>query len=112
MDAKQPAANPTSKALLRNAIVIVTLILVALLPFVTKEHEANVQSGIRIVRDLSYIKGSTNKSQQLDIMIPKTESTKPFPLIVFIHGGGWKEGDKSPCPAMDFCSHGFVVASI
>lgn len=112
MDAKQPATNPTSKALLRNLIVIVTLMLVALLPFVTKEHEANVQSGIRIVKDLSYVADSTNKEQRLDIMIPKTQSTKPLPLIVYIHGGGWKEGDKSLCPALDLCSCGFVVASI
>jgi acetyl esterase/lipase len=112
MDAKQPASNPTSKALLRNVIVIVTLILVALLPFVTKEHEADVQSGIRIVKDLPYVEGSLNKEQRLDIMIPKTQSTKVYPLIVFIHGGGWKEGDKRDCPALDFCSRGFVVASI
>jgi|AGTN01.3.fsa_nt_gi Esterase/lipase len=112
MDAKQPATNPTSRALLRNLIVIVTLILVALLPFVTKEHEANVQSGIRIVKDLPYVADSNSKEQRLDIMIPKTQSTKPLPLIVFIHGGGWREGDKAQCPALDLCSRGFVVASI
>lgn len=112
MDAKQPATNPTSRALLRNLIVIVTLILVALLPFVTKEHDANLSAGIRIVKDLTYVAGSINKEQRLDIMIPKTQSTKPLPLIVFIHGGGWKEGDKSQSPALDLCSRGFVVASI
>lgn len=112
MDAKQSPTNPASKTLLRNLIVIVTLILVALLPFVTKEHEATVQAGTRIVKDLPYVAGSINKEQRLDVMIPKTQSTKPLPLIVFIHGGGWEAGDKAQTPALELCSRGFVVASI
>lgn len=37
-----------------------------------------------------------NPRQRLDLYLPKTrKSDKPLPVIVFIHGGGWKAGDKS-----------------
>ena len=35
-----------------------------------------------------------------------------MPLIVWVHGGAWKGGDKSNCPARRFVPMGFVVASV
>ncbi|HEX5102226.1 MAG TPA: alpha/beta hydrolase, partial [Pirellulaceae bacterium] len=34
-------------------------------------------------------------SLQLDVLKPKAESDKPRPCIVWIHGGGWQNGNKS-----------------
>jgi acetyl esterase/lipase len=41
--------------------------------------------------------GSKNPRQALDLYLPKTRSRadKPLPVIVFIHGGGWQQGDKA-----------------
>ena len=37
-----------------------------------------------------------NPRQKLDLYLPRKRSDdKPLPVIVFIHGGGWKGGDKS-----------------
>lgn len=37
-----------------------------------------------------------NPRQMLDLYLPKRHATdKPLPVVVFIHGGGWKAGDKS-----------------
>ncbi|MCB1079564.1 MAG: alpha/beta hydrolase, partial [Verrucomicrobiae bacterium] len=37
-----------------------------------------------------------NPRQKLDLFLPeKPASEGPLPVIVFIHGGGWKNGDKS-----------------
>jgi arylformamidase len=33
--------------------------------------------------------------QKLDVYLPKTADSAPKPVIVFIHGGFWQEGDKS-----------------
>jgi len=98
--------------MLRNIIVILTLLLVALLPFVTKEHDADSNAGIRIVRDLPYVEGSTNPRQQLDLYLPRVKMTEHLPLVVFIHGGAWKEGDKKNSPAMELANHGFAAAAI
>lgn len=45
--------------------------------------------------DLPYAE-TENPRQKLDLYLPKVrKSDKPLPVIVFIHGGGWKAGDKS-----------------
>ena len=51
-------------------------------------------ANIEIRKDLAYA-GTDNPRQKLDLFLPKERSSdKPLPLIAFIHGGGWKNGDK------------------
>ena len=39
--------------------------------------------------------GTANPKQMLDLYLPKTpKSDKPLPVIVFIHGGAWLNGDR------------------
>ncbi len=47
---------------------------------------------------------------RLDVYIPEGEG--PFPGILFIHGGGWRNGDKSPCAWAQLKQSGYVVISI
>jgi len=49
--------------------------------------------GVRMERDLSYIPDG-DPAQRLDLYLPEQPSDKPLPLIVHIHGGGWKGGKK------------------
>ncbi len=97
--------------MLRNLIVILTLLLVALLPFVTKEHDAETATGIRIVHDIPYVEDG-NDQHKLDLYLPRTTLARRFPLVVFIHGGGWTQGDKKDSPCFDIANHGFAAASI
>jgi acetyl esterase/lipase len=67
--------------------------------------------------DLRYANtpGVEAKSQSLDVYSPK--DAKNAPVIIFIHGGGWRRGDKSnpgvgSQPAAHFNKHGFVFVSI
>ncbi len=47
----------------------------------------------------------------LDLYVPRTQ--KPAPLIVWIHGGGWKIGSKGfRLLIKDLTRHGFAIASI
>lgn len=51
-------------------------------------------ANIEVRNDLAYA-GTDNPRQKLDLFLPRKRSTeKPLPLIAFIHGGGWKNGDK------------------
>ncbi len=53
-------------------------------------------------------------SQKLDLYLPETGSG-PFPLVVFIHGGGWFGGDKADGQERAWVtlrSHGYAVASL
>ena len=54
-----------------------------------------VPEGIEAKRDIPYA-GTENPRQKLDLYLPKKRNgDKPLPVVVFIHGGGWKGGDKS-----------------
>ena len=47
----------------------------------------------RTVRNQDYV-GEGNQRQMLDLFLPREKSAKPRPLVVYIHGGGWKAGSK------------------
>lgn len=62
---------------------------------------------VTVEKDVAYGK---HERQKLDVYIPKSD--KPLPLVVWIHGGGWRAGDKaSGGPARILLNEGFVVAS-
>jgi acetyl esterase/lipase len=45
-------------------------------------------------RDLVYGDGG-GRPLKLDLVLPQPAPDKPLPLVVFIHGGGWRGGDKA-----------------
>lgn len=54
-----------------------------------------VPAGVEAKLDLAYAE-TDNPRQKLDLYLPKLRKTeKPLPVIVFIHGGGWRGGDKA-----------------
>ena len=59
--------------------------------------------------------GSDHERQVLDVWVPALPAG-PKPLVIWIHGGGWTNGDKSSAingnKVSDLLSRGFVVASI
>lgn len=47
------------------------------------------------VADVAYA-GTDNPRQRLDLLVPRSpKSDTPLPVIVFIHGGAWQQGDRS-----------------
>lgn len=67
--------------------------------------------GIRLERDIAYIEGG-DEAQKLDLYLPEKPAEKPLPLIVHIHGGGWRAGSKYPCPVAPMALKGYIVASV
>lgn len=47
----------------------------------------------------------------LDLYLPAV-SNRRAPVVVWIHGGGWKSGSKDRCPVTFLTDRGFAVASI
>lgn len=53
------------------------------------------QYSVRVVKDLAYFEGSDADSikHRLDLYLPR--GAESFPTVLFVHGGGWRTGDKN-----------------
>jgi len=52
---------------------------------------------VKFELDIPYA-GTHNPRQRLDLYLPKDRRSDKIPAIVFIHGGGWQQGNKSDGP--------------
>lgn len=50
--------------------------------------------GVKLEADLPYA-GTDNPRQKLDLLLPAAPKVGKLPVVVFIHGGGWRSGDKA-----------------
>ena len=69
------------------------LIALCLLPLAVRCQTAAPEANTIVVHDLNYA-GTQEPRQTLDMYVPKIPADKPLPLLVFIHGGGWEQGNK------------------
>lgn len=61
--------------------------------------------------DLPYVAGGT-PAQVLDLYLPAAPAATPFPLVIWIHGGGWVGGSKNKVGVPYLVGDGFAIASI
>ncbi len=66
--------------------------------------------GVLVERDLEYVRNG-HERHRLDLYRPEKVS-EARPVVVWIHGGGWRNGNKNNCPAVPLVTRGFVVVSI
>jgi acetyl esterase/lipase len=71
-----------------------------------------IPADIREIKNIEY-KNVNGKSLQLDMYIPENLQ-KPAPLLVFIHGGGWRSGNRSDYLVylIDFARRGYITATV
>ncbi|MGB7329694.1 MAG: alpha/beta hydrolase [Rubripirellula sp.] len=76
------------------------------------DDAATLASGVQVTRDVVYGTGA-GVELHLDIAKP-TESTRPAPCIVVIHGGAWRQGNKSSHlnEIKSFAQLGYVAATL
>lgn len=76
-----------------------------------RQQKNSPAPGTEIRRDVPYVLEGHDR-QKLDLYLPPGKVEQPRPLVVWIHGGGWRQGDKQRCPAAFLTRHGFAVASV
>lgn len=78
-----------------------------------QRRNPRVPPDLEVKRDIEYGKGG-EKSLKLDIIQPKKKPEKPMPVLVFIHGGGWRGGNKNSGvrKLMPFARQGYFCATI
>ena len=81
--------------------VIIAIVILALFAFLNLNQPPNNSpdssllqetSGFTVQTDVSYLNDSS-PYHKLDVYLPN--SPGPFPAIIYIHGGGWVQGNKS-----------------
>ena len=86
-------------------------------------HDVTFPNGVRGIPGVVYFEPVGYRSLTLDLYLPPGSATRPaagFPLVIYIHGGGWMGGDAHRSgPFVDFpgvlaslAAKGHVVASI
>jgi acetyl esterase/lipase len=71
-----------------------------------------IPADIEEFKNIEY-KSIDGKSLQLDMYIPKNVK-KPSPLLVFIHGGGWRSGNRADYLVylVAFAKKGYITATV
>lgn len=92
------------------------LLLLALTPLLFSQEvnpkKRELPPGVRVVRNIPYVTGG-GLSQQLDLYLPEVTPNSLLPVVVKIHGGSWKKGDKADCSTVSaFVPRGYIGVSI
>lgn len=96
-------------------IVPLTLILffvVATLVLIQRRGAAEtpkVPDGVTVYRDVAYVTNG-HERQKLDLYVPDTGEN--LPLIIWVHGGAWRGGDKTHYNPKEYLKAGYAGASI
>lgn len=72
---------------------------------------ARPADGARVMKDIVYAEPAGSAPLKLDLYLPEA-SDRPAPVVVWVHGGGWKMGSKEGCPAALLVPKGFAAVSI
>ena len=101
----------------RNALLAaLALMLVASLPGQNRRRETppyQPPGGITAHRELVYA-SIGDRDLHLDLYVPKKTPSKPMPIVVWIHGGGWRNGSKNALNRSgSILEHGgYILASV
>lgn len=65
----------------------------------------------KVVKDIEYARPN-GYSLFLDLYLPESQGGEKKPVVIWVHGGGWKNGSKDNCKAAWLAEEGIAVASI
>ena len=83
--------------------------LLALLPPSTRAAEDSADAKFRTIADIEFAQAGGQRLL-LDLHLPKGTETPP--LVVWIHGGGWRGGSRKKMHLDQLIGHGHAIASI
>jgi arylsulfatase len=67
--------------------------------------------GVKRVANQEYSRPETG-ALLLDLYLPVKPPAQPLPVVLWIHGGGWKSGTKENCPLVWLAAEGHAVVSL
>ncbi|NOX57077.1 MAG: alpha/beta hydrolase, partial [Planctomycetes bacterium] len=71
--------------------------------------------GLEFIPNIAYREGNS-RAWRLDLVMPKDQEGPPRPALVFVHGGGWRSGDKRRGyflhGAIEYAQKGYVCITV
>ena len=93
-------------------LILILFIVVTISVLVQRQGAAEamkVPDGVTVYRDLGYVTDG-HERQTLDLYVPDTGEN--LPLIIWIHGGAWRGGDKTHYTPKEYLKAGYAGASL
>ena len=87
------------------------LLLVLAVPSLSSAQSCQTYTGLTYG---TYVdRNGVTQQLKLELLVP-AGAAEPVPVVVWIHGGGWKSGSRLPIPTRvsNLCSMGYAVASV
>lgn len=96
---------------MKSRFLLAALLLSIFFPFVQPVSGQGVPPNTKAWRDLEYVPGGGHQ-RSLDLYVPERKADAKLPLVIWIHGGAWRSGDKTGDQALWLLREGFATASI
>jgi acetyl esterase/lipase len=81
-------------------------------PTVNANRGPKLPEGIQLTADITYAT-LNGRDLKLDLYAPKNKPAKPMPVVMWIHGGGWKGGSKNnPNRALPILERDYILVSV
>jgi acetyl esterase/lipase len=92
----------------RAFVLLSALSALCVLPLSSRGEPPMPPGAAKVLRDVAYVPDGQAR-QRLDLYLP----VKPAgPLLVYIHGGGWRGGSKNLVQGLPMLGQGYAVASV
>ena len=72
---------------------------------------AALPTGVKRIANVEYSRPASG-ALLLDVYLPDKTPARPLPVVLWIHGGGWKNGSKETCPLTWLAAEGYAVVSL
>lgn len=96
-------------------LLALILVVCAFGPALPAAAQDRTDGDVTVTRDIPYI-ADAGPRQTLDLYLPATTGAAEYPLVVplvvWIHGGGWRQGDKEAVRVDYLLSEGYAIASL
>lgn len=86
--------TPRQKKCLYTLVLVLGMSVPATAQQARRRNAPRLPESVMFKQDVEYVRGG-HERQTLDLYLPKQPAGEKLPVVVFIHGGGWKNGDKS-----------------
>ena len=75
-----------------------------------RDTSPKIPESVTVHRDIAYVTDG-HARQKLDLYVP-ADTGETLPLIIWVHGGAWRGGNKTHYRPMEYLSAGYAGASI